>query len=115
MAVHLNARLNTRFIPVLFTLAVLLSLGATLVHASTDGVASPDDAQALTVAPPDEAAELRAVMDESVDPSRIDRRPGFSTVIVAPQLNARKDEEPARQDVSDRLSVQPQEAQPDQR
>jgi hypothetical protein len=73
MAVHLNARLKTRFIPYLFTVAVFVIITTALAHAT------------LEVAPD----ELRAVMDESVDPSRLDRRPGFSEIVVAPRPGER--------------------------
>ena len=86
MAVHLNARLNTRFIPVLFTVAALLCLGGTLAHASaeSDGarplpLASPADAPLAT------AEELSAVMSEGVDSARLDRRPGLGEITVAPR------------------------------
>ena len=45
MAVHLNARLKTRFIPYLFTIAILVIITAALAHASMD---TPPAASALS-------------------------------------------------------------------
>lgn len=125
MAVHLNAHLKTRFIPILFTVVALLTLSETLARASSDGEALPAESdESLGVT----REELRAVMSESDDPSRLDRRPGFSPITVAPRpgehpstgsLNARVEDgsRPAAHymDFTDALPAQPQEAAPDQR
>lgn len=134
MAVHLNARLKTRFIPFLFTAAILITLGESLARASSEGGPSSGEVpSAVAPAESDESLgvtreEIRAVMSEGVDPSRLDRRPGFSPIVVAPRpgehpstasLNARVDDEsrPAAHylDFTDELPAQPQEASPDQR
>jgi hypothetical protein len=73
MAVHLNAPLKTRFIPFLFTIAVLASAFVAIARASEQDL---DDAP----------SELRAVMSEGVDPGRLDRRPGFSPIVYAPRV-----------------------------
>jgi hypothetical protein len=137
MAVHLNAHLKTRFVPYLFTVAILVVVTAALAHASASSDDAPgapsvdnagDDAVSVT------REELQAVMSESVDPERLDRRPGFSEIVVAQHvgerpttgvLNARKEEEPPPGgsgspsmnylDFSDELPAQPSEASPGQR
>ena len=116
MAVHLNARLKTRFIPFfLFTAAALVSVLALLAHASPEGL-------------PVSREEIQMVMSEGVDPGRLDRRPGFSPIVVAPRpgehpstgaSGARKEEEPlpegSSSSISDELPAQPGPATSDQR
>ena len=124
MAVHLNARLKTRFIPLLFILALLVSLGATLLHASADGVSPSAADDELSDVSRD---EIQAVMSEGTDPGRLNRSPGFSTILAAPQpierpnavdLDALNDEDlpsPRYLDFSDELPAQPQEVSPEQK
>src|SRR5262245_41241081 len=104
MAVHLNARLNTRFIPHLIGAVAFVLLFSSLAHAATldeEGVSIvAESTSALSEVSSD---ELKAVMSEGQEPARIDRRPGFSPMIVAPRpgerpttgsLTARNEEEP---------------------
>jgi hypothetical protein len=104
MAVHLNARLKTRFIPALFAVVALTSLLGSLSHANGDPAA-----ESLIV--PRE--ELDAVMSESVDPSRLDRRPGISPITIAMPGSG---EQPAPGEeypiLTDQLPAQPSEAEP---
>ena len=136
MAVHLNAHLKTRFIPMLFVAAALLSWAASTVHASEN--THP------TLRPARE--ELRSLMEEDAmdtTPSTsrsgvqakkgINRQPGFSPIIysaepqgggraaIAAQYGrmlvesmeaAEKLKEPAHDETgsSDRISTQPAEA-----
>ena len=141
MAVHLNARLKTRFIPYLFTLAILLVVTETLAHAGSDSSSSvyEGEGEDMPLAPSLSVTrqELQAVMSEGTDPDRLDRRPGFSDTIIAPRpgehpttgsLSARKEEEPPPGggsssglssfpanylDFSDELPAQPGEALPE--
>lgn len=82
MSVHLNARLKTRYIPLLFSVALLITLGAAIsraAHASADG---PGGGAPVPAEPFVSELEIREVMSEGVDPSRVERRPGFSTTIT---------------------------------
>lgn len=58
MAVHLNARLKTRYIPLIFGVAILVIVGNALARAEGG-------------------------------PSRLNRRPGFSPITVAPRPGER--------------------------
>lgn len=125
MAVHLNARLNTRFIPVLFAVAILTSLISSFVHASAEQVlearseaqplqygiedlcAAPADAETM-------ARELEEALRDGADPARIDRVPGFSpiTVVAAPNAEAEIGAPyTASPEVTDTIQAQPGEAE----
>ena len=87
MAVHLNARLNTRLIPILFSAAIALLVASAAVHAHASGDATQDQIQTQFQEPLETQdiprEELREVM-ENAKPERVDRRPGFSPVTLAP-------------------------------
>jgi hypothetical protein len=91
MAVHLDARLNTRFIPILFSVALALIVASAAVHAHASGDLSQSAAQdqiQTQVQEPLEAQdtpreELRELM-ENAKPERVDRRPGFSPISLVP-------------------------------
>lgn len=123
MAVHLNARLNTRFIPILFAVAILTSLISSFVHASSE-IILPDPQQLeyevedLSAAPDGEALardrfEVEEILRESIDPTRIDRVPGFSPtqVVAVPSPESAPVAPYTIEAVSDSISMQPGEAE----
>jgi hypothetical protein len=110
MAVHLNARLNTKFVPILFATALLTSLLGSRARASLETAAEPPAPEygLPQGAPPMELDEVRAL---GTDPERVDRRPGITPITMAgagDSLQAPADRDQATE--SDRLQMQPSEA-----
>jgi hypothetical protein len=131
MAVHLNADLKTRFIPILFSLvAILILTSSHVARASAPaGDSEPKGITESELAPigaPADAANLgetqyydhREVSDIP-ETSRIDRRPGFSPITVSDPYAMKRQEEPVfptgsstvdREEL-ERLSEQPRDGQ----
>ena len=82
MSVHLSARLNTRFIPILFSVALALMVATAAVHAHASGELNQDQIQTQVQEPSEASEELRDLM-ENAKPERVDRRPGFSPITFA--------------------------------
>jgi hypothetical protein len=131
MAVHLNASLKTRFIPILFSLVVaILVASANHVARASAPEGAPEgtmETELSNIPAPAESANLGEAqiydhreLAELPETSRIDRRPGFSPISVADPYAMKRQEEPAfptgsslgvDKDEIERISDQPRDGQ----
>jgi hypothetical protein len=130
VAVHLNARLHSRFIPILFSMAVALvaasSVGLGHAHAAGEPtVLQPsalDENAPLSAVDPLETTreEIRALVQDS-HPEYIERTPGFSPITVVPEKSKEpiagigSSDQPQMEMMTDQLQTQPLELSAEQR